>query len=520
MNDSSISGFSEDSQANKGIDKAIFFLSAGFLSLFIVLALVNRELLTNMVNQGGAWSIKLFGAYWQVLLLATFLIGLCIAIGRVGAVRLGNMPRPEINTFRWLSIIACTLLAGGGVFWAAAEPLSHYKWVPPLFGETELLFEKSTNALTQSFMHWSFLSWAILGSLTTIVFMRLHYDKGLPLQPRTLLYPVFGDRAINTHLGTFVDSCSIVAVAAGTIGPIGFLGLQVSYSLNKLFNLPDVFGTQLAIVLIAVVIYTISALSGLNKGIQLLSRMNVILATVLMFFILLFGPTGFIVDSYIHAVGGLIDKFLPMATYRADSSWLGLWTVFFWGWFMGYGPIMAIFIARISRGRTIRQVIISLSVIMPLITCFWFSIVGGAGLGIEVANPGSVVDVAFADGFNLPASLLAITMQLPMPLVLSVLFLILTTIFIVTTGDSMTYAISVVTSNSTSPNKYIRAIWGILMGAASMILISIGSGGISTLQYFIVITAVPVSLLVLPSLWNAPGIARDMAVEQGLINKK
>ncbi|KOO12047.1 BCCT transporter, partial [Vibrio xuii] len=169
---------------------------------------------------------------------------------------------------------------------------------------------------------------------------------------------------------------------------------------------------------------------------------------------LFFGPTTFIFNGYIQGVGSMLDNFIPMATYRGDEGWLSWWTVFFWGWFLGYGPMMAIFIARISRGRTIRQVISTISVVAPLTTCFWFTIVGGSGLAFEIAEPGSV-SAAF-EGFNLPGALLAVTQQLPMPMLTSILFLILTTIFIVTTGDSMTYTISVVISGETEPNAIIR----------------------------------------------------------------
>ena len=497
-----------------GLSNPALWYSGGFIALFVALALYDGELLSSLVNSGFAWSVKVFGPYWQLLLLLTFLIGLGLAAGRTGKVVLGGTDKPEMDGFRWMAIIFCTLLAGGGVFWAAAEPIAHYVSPPPLYGAQESAQQGAVNALSQSFMHWGFLAWAIVGSLTSIVVMHLHYDKGLPLKPRILLYPVLGERALKGHTGALIDACCIVAVAAGTIGPIGFLGLQVSYALNALFEIPDGFTTQLIIILFAIALYTLSALSGLNRGMQLLSRYNVILAMALMVYILLFGPTNFIFNGYIQGVGSMLDNFIPMATYRGDEGWLSWWTVFFWGWFLGYGPMMAIFIARISRGRNIRQIVTTISVVAPLVTCFWFTIVGGSGLAFEIADPGSV-STAF-EGFNLPGALLAVTQQLPMPMLVSILFLILTTIFIVTTGDSMTYTISVVISGETEPNAIIRTFWGVAMGVTALILISLGSGGISALQSFIVITAVPVSLILLPSLWNAPQIAIKMAKEQGL----
>ncbi|MDW2150067.1 BCCT family transporter, partial [Vibrio sp. 378] len=265
----------------------------------------------------------------------------------------------------------------------------------------------------------------------------------------------------------------------------------------------------------AIVMYTLSALSGVSKGIQLVSRYNIILSVLLIGYILFFGPTSFIIDGYVQGVGRMVDNFFPMALYRGDTGWLSWWTVFFWGWFIGYGPMMAIFIARISRGRTIRQLILSISIAAPLITCFWFSIVGGSGLAFELANPG-LISSAF-EGFNLPAVLLAITGELPFPMIISVLFLILTTTFIVTTGDSMTYTISVVMTGSAEPNAVIRSFWGLMMGVVAIALISMGSGGITALQSFIVITAVPVSFILLPSILKAPGIANQMATDQGLV---
>lgn len=270
-----------------GVDMPVFLISGGGLALFVIAALYDINMVSAWVNSAFATSTKLFGAYWQVLLLLTFIIGLFLAIGRSGAVVLGGIKAPEISTFKWISIIMCTLLAGGGVFWAAAEPMAHFTSAPPLFGKAEGA-QAAYNALAQSFMHWGFLAWAILGSLTGIVFMYLHYEKGLPLKPRTLLYPVFGDKVMKGPFGAIVDASCVLAVVAGTVGPIGFLGLQVSFGLEKLFGIPDTYTTQLVILLSLIGIYTLSAVSGVTKGIQILSRANVILAVILIAFILLF----------------------------------------------------------------------------------------------------------------------------------------------------------------------------------------------------------------------------------------
>ena len=489
------------------INVPLFAITGGFIALFCVIALINLELLSTMVDASFAFSAKYFGLYWQILLLATFLIGLVLIVLPGGRALMGGMSVPEFPAFQWGAMIMCTLLAGGGVFWAAGEPMAHFLSSPPYFGAESGTPEAVVPALAQSFMHWGFLAWAILGALSSVMLMHYHYEKGLPMAPRTLLYPVFGNAAINGPIGWIADAACIIAVVAGTVGPIGFLGLQVSYGLNALFGVPDTFVTQACVIAGLVAIYTISAITGLSKGIQVLSRINVILAAALLLFMLFAGPTVFILSSFFSGFSTYITDFFGMALYRGDAEvfgdpgWLGWWTVFFWGWFMGYGPLMAMFIARISRGRSIRSIVIMLSLVAPVVTTFWFTIVGGSGIAFELANPGSV-STAF-EGFNLPAALLSITQQMPLGFIVSVLFLILTTIFVATTGDSMTYVISVAMSDEDRSATGVRVFWGVTMGIMALILIWTGSGGIGKLQSFIVVTAVPVSLILLPSLWDA-----------------
>jgi len=494
------------------VNKPVFALTGGFITLFCTMALVSLETLNTWVDAGFGWSVQFFGLYWQILLFATFVIGMVIAVMPAGRVRLGNVDKPEFNVFQWGSMIMCTLLAGGGVFWAAGEPMAHFLYPAPYFGVEGKTAAAADPALAQAFLHWGFLAWAILGSLTTIMLMHYHYDRGLPLAPRTLLYPIFGDKAINGPIGIIADASCIIAVVAGTVGPIGFLGLQVSYGLDNLFGIADGLGTQIVVIGGLVALYTASAISGVNRGIKILSQFNIILGFGLLGFILLAGPTLFIIKGFFGGLGTYVSNFVPMALYRGDSGWLGWWTVFFWGWFLGYGPLMAMFISRVSRGRSARGIILMVAVAAPLVTNFWFTIVGGSGIAFELANPGSV-SAAF-EGFNLPAALLAITNQLPAGFAVSVLFLILTTVFVATTGDSMTYVLSVAMSNNDHPTTPVRIFWGVAMGLMAVILISIGSGGISKLQSFIVVTAVPVSIVLLPSLWDAFRIVRKLHAEQ------
>lgn len=502
-----------------GLDWPTLLISGGLLTLFVVAALINVDFVSGLVNSSFTFSANIFGAFWQLLVLATFMVAVSLALSRYGRVRLGGIERPEMSTFRWVSIIICTLSAGGGVFFTASEPLSHFMTVPPTFSGVEAESREAVApALAQSYLHWGFLAFAIGGSLCAVVMSYGHYTRGWPLKPRTLLYPVFGERIMSGPAGTVVDAFSIVAVAAGTIGPIGFLGLQLSYAFEELTGIPNVYLTQLGILVGLVLIYTVSAVTGLTRGISLLSRFNVGLGVVMALVILLLGPGAFIINSSLTSTGVYVQNFFEMTVSRADPEWLNLWSVFFWGWFISYAPLMAILVAIISRGRTIRELIVAVSVIAPIILNFWFAVLGGSGLFYELRNSGSVTGPLGEAGQ--PAALLAIVQQAPLGFFMVPASLVLVAVFIATTGDSMAYTMAAaVSDDGDSPSTVVRVFWGVLMGAVAAILIQIGEGGITALQSFIVVAAVPVSLILVPLLWVAPKVAGELAREQGLVGE-
>ncbi len=505
----------ESSKGKKvSLDFASFILSGSALLLFVFIALINADFVADTVEYLFGLSATYFGLIYQVVLLGTFIIAIVLAFSKYGKIRLGNLDQPELSTFKWIAIIMCTLLAGGGVFWAAAEPLSHFISVPPHFsGITKATPEAVAPALAISFVDWGFLSWAILGTLGTIVLMYAHYHKGMPLKPRALLYPIFGEKIMkNSIFGTIVDSFSIIAVAAGTIGPIGFLGLQAGYGLSTLTGIPNTLSVHITIIILLVIGAAISAVTGVHKGIQWLSSFNVILAIGLIIGVLLLGPGLFIFNNYFEAFGLYLNHFISFNTYRGDEAWLGLWTVFFFAWFIGYGPMMAVFASRISRGRTIRELVLAVAVIAPVVTTFWFTVVGGTGIFQELKLPGSV-SVAL-DEAGPPAAMMAITEQLPFGTIFGFLFLFATIIFVLTTTDSMSLTISMAISGDGNPPRWLRAFYALVMGLVAIVLVSIGEGSVNALQSFIVVTAVPVVLLLLTTFWTAPRACKDMYATQ------
>ncbi|MFZ3578347.1 BCCT family transporter [Virgibacillus sp. DJP39] len=490
----------------------VFIVSGGFLIAFILLSFIDSTMVGNTITKLFGYSVEFFGAYWQLLLLGNFFVGIFLAFSKYGKVRLGNQDKPKYSYYKWVAMILCTLLASGGVFWAAAEPMFHYMDTPPLFGGGS---GNVPAAFAQSFMHWGFLAWAILGTLATIVTMYVHYDKGYPLRPRALLYPIFGEKIYKKSiLGSTADIVSIVATVAGTLGPLGFLGLQISYGLNHLFGIPNTVTVSIVVVIVLVAIAAISAATGVDRGILFLSRINIGMTILLAGVLLVIGPTLFIIDSFVGGTGFRLQNFFTMSMYRGDSAWLGYWTIFFWGWFIGYAPMLIIFISRISRGRTIKDLIIAVSIVAPLVSNFWFSIVGGTGVFFEIENPGSISNALNEAG--MPAAVMAIMDQLPFGVIMAVAFLLVSVVFVATTTDTMSYTIAVTLTGNDHPQKWLRVFWALIFGLTTIMILTIGENSITSIQNSIVITAVPVSILLLPPLWLAPKIAKKMAIDQGI----
>jgi len=500
-------------------DPVVLVLTIGFILIFLAASAIAPDTVAQVINIGFTWSAKTFGSLFQLLMLLTFVIAIGVALSPAGLARIGKQAQPDMSTFRWVSIILCTLLAGGGVFFAAGEPIYHFVVTPPAFDSQPGSAEAVPNALAQAFFHWGFTGWAILGTLPVAILSHQHYQRGMPLQPRTLLAPVLGDRLVRGFLGGVVDALCAIAVTAGTVGPLGFLATQVSFGLHDLFGFPSGYEVELGILAVLGLIYVTSAVTGIDRGIQFLSRMNVILALVIGAVIFLFGPTQFLLDSWFQGFGTYLGHFFEMSTLTtvtASPGWLKWWTVFFFAWFVGFAPPMAIFVTRISRGRTVREMIIATAVLAPIVTTVWFTLLGGSGIFYQLHG---VIDLAEPlKNFQFDIATLTVAQALPGGTWMALAVLVLTTVFVATTGDSMSYAVAVVCAGDDNPSTALRAFWGIVFALMAAILLAMGEGQVSVLQQFLVIPAVPVALVLIPTLWHGPKAAYAMARAQGILD--
>jgi glycine betaine transporter len=509
----------EQNTPKSKVDWTVFGLSGGIISIFVIAALINMDAVSTFVYASFDFSTSYFGAFWQVLATGMFFMSLYLAISKYGQVKLGRLEKPEIKTFTWVAMIVATTLAGGGVFWSAAEPLYHFMSVPPMYPGIEAgTIEAVAPAMAISYLHWGFNAWALVAPLGAIVLLWAHYHKGLPLKPRTLIYPLVGEKLVMGPLGTAVDVFCIISVAAGTIGPIGMLAMQMTYFFERLFSIPDTYATQLVVLMVLVAIYTVSAVTGVHKGIKWLSSFNANLAIILGFSLLLIGPGRFIVNTFLTSMSLYVMDYIPLSLYRGSEGWLGWWSVFYWGWFGGYGPVLAVFMARISRGRTIRDIVLLIGVIAPVVTNLWFTMLGGSGLFFELQTPGLISGVL--DTAGLPGVLYEIINQMPMAGLLIPIYMILIIVFLATTGDSIAYTISVSVTGDQEPNPAIRVFWGVAMGVVAAILLRVG--GLEALQSWIILTFVPVSFVLASVLITAPKVGRlayEEFVAEAALNK-
>ena len=276
------------------------FLIGGFpLVIFLALCLINLNFAEKITNIGRNFALSYFGSVWLVMVVGISLVAFFIGFSPIGSLKIGGAEsKPSLSYFDWCAVLICTLLAGGGVFWSAAEPLIHFlnpaSYFSNISGGTEQAIDPS---LSVSFLHWGFLAWALVASTVTISFSLLA-QNGLPLRPRTLLIPLIPKKIVDGILGDIVDGLSVVAAIAGTVGPLGFLSLQLSNAAGKLSFLSNNGFLQTFIVLFLTLIFTISTLSGIQKGIKFLSEINIWLTIFLGIVLLLIGPTFWL--SLIH----------------------------------------------------------------------------------------------------------------------------------------------------------------------------------------------------------------------------
>ncbi len=481
------------------------------LIIFLLICSINLNIAEKITNYGRDFTLSSFGSIWILMVVGICIVGFFLGFSPLGSLRIGGPDaKSSLSFFDWCSVLICTLLAGGGVFWSAAEPLIHFISPASYFSDISGGSEQAVDpSLAVSFLHWGFLAWALVATTITITFSLLS-QSGYPLRPRSLLIPILPKNMVEGLVGDIIDGLSVVAAVAGTVGPLGFLSLQLSNAAGNLSFLSNNSFLQTFIVLVLTLIFTISTLSGIQKGIKFLSEFNIWLTIILGVLLFLTGPTFWLVKHFISSNFLYLSELKKLALPNPNDAWVKGWTIFYWGWFLGYAPLMGLFAAGVSKGRTIRELIIVVSIICPFVTNLWFTILGGNGIFLELNNP-NLLSKELAEGGE-AGVLFSILNQLPLSGLMIPISILLIILFMCTSADSISYAAAIVVSGKENPPKKIRLFWALMIGFLTIALLRIGSEvgdktSIDALQAFIVITAVPVTPLVISTIWTAPQLA-------------
>jgi len=433
-----------------------------------------------------------FGWYYVIVVFAFLVFVLWLYFSPFGKIRLGeDDSKPEFSRLGWFSMLFAAGMGMGLIFWGVAEPLMHY--MNPAKAEAETT-EALKEGMRYSFFHWGFHPWAIY-IIFALGIAYFHFRHKLPLAPRSLFYPILGEK-IYQWPGHVIDAFTTVGTLLGVATSLGLGALQINSGLSDLTGIPDEIKTQVIIIAIITAIAVTSTISGVGKGIKYLSLSNIGLMFVLMAFVFFAGPTLYQVKLFVTTFGGYLQKIVSMSLWldiRPNTEWQSDWTLFYWGWWLSWCPFVGIFVARISKGRTIREFIFYVLLIPTLVTFMWFSIFGGTASHLQI-NEGVQLGQVVQE--NVAISLNALLSHLPFSSITQWVGILLVVVFFITSSDSGSLVDDMVTSGG-HPNPPVaqRAFWGISEGAAAAALLM--AGGLEALQTASISAGLPQSLVVI-----------------------
>ena len=427
--------------------------------------------------------------------LLVFVFGLLFSPYR--HIRLGGQDsEPELSYLSWFAMMFSAGMGTGLVFWGVAEPVMH--WSDPPFSpvaEGGAVRE----ALRLSFFHWGLHPWAIyiVFGLSIAYF---HFRHELPLAPRSLLYPLIGQR-IYGPIGHAVDILATVGTLFGVATSLGLGAIQINAGLGRLSGIAQTEWAQVAIIAVITVVATISVVTGVHHGIRFLSRLNIGLAGLLLLFVFIAGPTVYLLKLFISSTGAYLQHFVSQSLWldlRPDSQWQFDWTLFYWSWWISWSPFVGVFVARISRGRTIGEFILAVLFVPVLITFLWLTVFGGTALHSTVLGDNGIESVVQA---NASAGLYAMLDQLPLQTLTSILATLMVVVFFVTSSDSGSLVDDMVTSGGhPHPPKAQRIFWAVSEGTVAATLLL--SGGLQALRTASLTSGLPMTLFLLIACWG------------------
>jgi len=479
------------------VDAPVFWPSAILIVLFISVTLIVGEPMAQVfsniqgaISDGGGWFFILAVNFFLIFVLY-------IAFSKFGTIKLGGRnAKPEFSKGAWFAMLFSAGMGIGILFWSVGEPMNHFFNAPTSEGQT---VEAAKVAMELTFLHWGLHAWGIY-ALVGMALAFFTFNRGLPLTISSVFYPLLG-RKVNGPIGKMINVLAVVATLFGLATSLGMGVQQVSAGLAHLFNLPDTVNSQVILITLITLAATGSVVAGLSSGVKRLSEINIVLAGLFLLFIIIVGPTLFIIDSFVQNLGSYLQNFFELSfwteTYQ-QSDWQNSWTVFYWAWWVSWSPFVGMFIARISRGRTLKEFVLGVLIVPTLLTFLWLSAFGGSALFLEL---NALADIGGAVRDNVATSLFVLLEQFPISQVTSMVGVILVTSFFVTSSDSGSLVVDSLTAGGKLEAPVAQRIfWALTEGAVAAVLLL--GGGLQALQTAAISTGLPFAIILIIIAWS------------------
>ncbi len=485
----------EERAPQGGLDKVVFGVTAVIAVLFLVWGFVSTDSLASVSGDSLSWTMANTGWLFVLTSSGFVVFVLWLAMSRYGNITLGrDGEEPEFKTVSWISMMFSAGMGIGLMFYGVSEPISHFATPPPGTGSAGNAAATQT-AMATTLFHWTLHPWAIYAVVGLAISYGV-YRKGRLQLISAAFEPLLGEHA-NGPWGKVIDMLAIFATLFGSAASLGLGALQIRSGLDIVAGIGTTGNALLVgIIVVLTVAFVFSAISGVEKGIQWLSNINMVLAVVLALFVFVVGPTVFILNLVPTSLGSYIGD-LPMMSARtgaegsATNTWLSTWTVFYWAWWLSWTPFVGMFIARISRGRTIRQFVSGVLLVPSLVSLVWFAIFGGAAIDLQKHG----TDIAGAGGVE--SQLFSTLQAYPLATASSILVMVLVAIFFVSGADAASIVMGTLSERGRpEPGKATVVFWGVATGAVAAVMLLVGgSDALSGLQTITIVAALPFVLV-------------------------
>jgi len=499
------------------VDSPVFWPSALIIIFFISLTLIIGEpmdkvftTIQDSISDNGGWFFILAVNFFLIIMIY-------IAFSKFGKIRLGgNQAKPEFSRGAWFSMLFSAGMGIGILFWSVGEPLFHFMSPPQGEGQT---VNAARLAMETTFLHWGLHAWGIY-ALVGLSLAFFTFNKKLPLTISSVFHPLLGKK-VHGPIGKAINVLAVVATLFGLATSLGLGVQQVSAGLHHLFGWEDTLSLQVILITLITLAATASVVAGLSAGVKRLSELNIFIGALFLLFMIVVGPSLFIADSFVQNVGSYIQNFFALSFWTESyqqSDWQNSWTVFYWAWWISWSPFVGMFIARISRGRTIKEFVLGVLIVPSLLTFLWLSAFGGSAMFLEINN---IAELTTAVSENVATSLYVLLENFPLSSITSIVGVLLVTSFFVTSSDSGSLVVDSLTAGGKLDAPVPQRIfWAFTEGAVAAVLLV--GGGLKALQTASIITGLPFAIILIIMVYSLLKGLQDehLSMERALLARE